>query len=690
MLKNESIMVSSIKITLRRYIMFCEKCGAQLPDDAKFCEKCGSSTVPGAAPAPAAAAVAAAAVAPAAPKAPSAFSLALKKFFSNKRNVIIAAIALFLVIAIIVAIIIIASQPKKIYIDDYFHVVFEGVDGSGHAYLSTDEEEMKKMAKLNKKLFGDDADEESIGRYLTPYIDMTEEELHSLKNGQKIKIKLKINKEIYDEVDGYKFVLRNKTVKVKGLYKSTQLNVLDYVKPGFSGYDGFGELNSSDAAIFPLINGVEARVNSSYSSMMIEFYETSTGSYLASVSAYFDKYENLSNNDKITASFNASDYSTEALYRKFGIILASQTKEYTVSGLTESFKVDPTKYVTPTYDGISSVATMNLSVSSASVTAGNYTIEFTDRSGSYYREFNVDILNENGSSVRTLTYSADKYDYLKNGDKIKFTAYADFKSIVNQYGIALPETFEVEVSGLNEPFNANPVERGTYSFTGYEGYGKFAFTLPEENRVFTTDDGKYTIKLALTSDEWNHKLTVVVADENGRNFLSFYYNAYLGDSLRNGDKVYFNCSELTSELNGYVKDYGIYFPSEVIYTVEGLSETTMVSPLDNVTFAFAKDGDYIKMTLGLKENVITVGDNTVNLSLETYSSWGYKYTKVNVTVKDKDGKTVGTGYYQFQADHLYEGDTVWASDHISDSYAIAQATGITFNTESFTVIVSSM
>jgi hypothetical protein len=65
---------------------------------------------------------------------------------------------------------------------------------------------------------------------------------------------------------------------------------------------------------------------------------------------------------------------------------------------------------------------MNLSVSSASVTAGNYTVVFTDRSGSYYREFNVDILNENGSSVRTLTYSAIKYDYLKNGDKIKFTA----------------------------------------------------------------------------------------------------------------------------------------------------------------------------------------------------------------------------------------------------------------------------
>ena len=236
--------------------MFCEKCGAQLPDGAKFCEKCGSSTVPGAAPAPAAAAVASAA----APAAPSAFSLALKKFFSNKRNVIIAAVALFLVIAAIVTIIIIASQPKKIYIDDYFHVVFEGVDGNGRAYLSTSDEENKKFVKLNKKIFGDDADEKSIGMYIEPYIDMTEEELNSLKNGQKIKVKLKINKDIYDEVDGYKFVLRHKTVKVKGLYKSTQLNVLDYITPMFGGYTGYGMPQSLDTLVFPLINGTEARV----------------------------------------------------------------------------------------------------------------------------------------------------------------------------------------------------------------------------------------------------------------------------------------------------------------------------------------------------------------------------------------------------------------------------------------------
>ncbi len=665
--------------------MFCEKCGAQLPDDAKFCEKCGSSTEPGAAPAPAAAAMAAAA-----PAAPSAFSLALKKFFSNKRNVIIATVALLLVIAVIVAIIIIASQPKKIYIDDYFHVVFEGVDGSGYAHVEHSEKELVKLAKLNKKLFGDDYLEEgeSLSKYLTISLDMTEEELNTLKNGQTIKIKLKINKDIYDEVDGYKFVLRHKTVKVKGLYKSTQLNVLDYITPVFDGYDGFGEPRSSEPVVFKLINGVEARVSSNYNNMMIEFYDTDGGYYISSVYAYFDTYDNLSNDDKITATLNASDYNTQELYSKYGIILASQTKEYTVAGLDEPDRVDVPKYITCTFDGVSTVATMDFTVSSEEITIGSYKITFTKRSSSYSREFYVDILNENGSSMRTVTYTANKYNKLKNGDKITFTAYADFKSIVSQYGIALPESFDVEVSGLTEPFNADPISRGTYSFTGYQGYGSFIYDLPGENRIYTTDDGKYTIKLSFEKTYY-YKITVVVADENGRNFISFYYDCYPSSTLKNGNTVEFYCSEWESNLESYVRDYGLYFPYKVTYTVEGLKETTTVNPLEsNLTFSFAKDGDYVKMTLGLKEETVAFGENTLHYSLETYSSWSYKYTKVKITVKDKDGKQVGDGYYEFQSDHLNEGYKLYPNNYM-DNTPIVIATGLVFNVGDYFVIVSS-
>ena len=159
--------------------MFCEKCGAELPNDAKFCENCGSG------------------IGPKAPSAPSAFVTALKKFFSNKRNVIISAVALFLLIAITVAVAIIASQPKKIYVDDYFHVVFKGVDESGRAYIEISEAEQEKLAGLNKKLFGEQADEESIFKYIEASLDIPSDKISALKNGDTVKVKLTVDKRIH-------------------------------------------------------------------------------------------------------------------------------------------------------------------------------------------------------------------------------------------------------------------------------------------------------------------------------------------------------------------------------------------------------------------------------------------------------------------------------------------------------------
>ncbi len=671
--------------------MFCEKCGAQLPDDAKFCEKCGSSTEPGAAPAPAAAAVAAAA-APAAPQAPSAFSLALKKFFSNKRNVIISAVALLLVIAAIVTIIIIASQPRKIYIDDYFHVVFEGVDGSGRAYLNVSEKENEKMKKLNKKLFGDDADEESIDKYLTPYIDMTEEELNTLKNGQKIKIKLKINKEIYDEVDGYKFVLRHKTVKVKGLYKSTQLNVLDYITPVFDGYDGYGMPQTLDTLVFPLINGTEARVTHQGHQLRIELYETKSDSYISTVYARFDRYDHLSNGDTVNLSINASDYDTSSLYSGYGLILASQTRSYTVDGLEVPTTFDLTKHIKFNFTGMSTLAAMNFEVPANAVTFEGHSVTIINYNANseYSGSFEIQLRNANGDSIRNFTYYADKCTKLQNGNKVKFETSASTESILGSCGISFPQSFEIEVSGLTEPFNADPVSRGTYSFEGYEGYGSFIYNLPEDKCIYKTDDGKYTIKLTFKNLATYYRINVIVADANGRNFISFNYDSNSITYLSNNSIIEFYSSLWDSEIESYVRDYGLYFPDSVKFDVEGLKPITTVKPLDNLTFSFKKGADdYITMTLGLTEKTITVGDNTVNLELTNYTSYGTKYTKLVLTVKNKDGKKIGTGYYEFQTNYLYEGQNIWANSNMPDYDTIAKGAGIIFSTEGFSAFVSA-
>ncbi len=652
--------------------MFCEKCGAKLPDDAKFCESCGISTEPKA------------------PSAPSPFLTALKKFFSKKRNVIISAVTLFLLIAIIVTVAIIASQPKKIYVDDYFHVVFKGVDESGRAYIEISEAEQEKLVSLNKKLFGEQADEESIFKYIEASLDIPSNKISTLKNGDTVKLKLNIDKSINEKTGGkYKFILRNQTVTVKGLYKKTTLNLLDYIQPSFKGYNGFGRVHSDEPTVYKLINGVEARVSANQSELRIELYDSSESLYITTVYAQLDRYSVLFNGDKINATVNAEKVITNELYSSFAIILSSQTKEYTVEGLSEPLQSNLTNLVNFNIKGKSSVAVLELETPPHMIDVGDYKLGFSKSYASYYREFTVTLYDKTGNSLESISYRTDYYQYIKNGDKIVFTTYSSIEDIVNRHGVYFPSSIEISVTDLDEPFNADPISRGSFIFTGCNGYGGFRFELPEDKSIYVTDDGKYTVKLSLNETSYEYIVTVVIADENGRNFATFNYECYKSTNLKNGDKIYFICSEGRLELCTYVEEYEIYFPYEVIVTADGLPEPITVNPLDNVTFAYAKDGEYVKMTLGLKEKVITVGENTIELSLENTTSWGNEYTKVKATVKDKDGKAVGACTYQFRVNNHTDGSSVFPSCDLSQKESIAAATGIVLEANDFFVIASS-
>ncbi len=655
--------------------MFCEKCGSQLPDDAKFCENCGSSTEPGAENGPG--------VAAAVPAAPSAFALAVKKFFSNKRNVAVAAAALILVIAAIVAVIIIASQPEKIYIDDYFDVEFSGVDGYGNAYFTSTSEQNEKLEKLNKKLFPDG--EHNIQYFVKISLDISDDEEGSLKNGDKVKVKLDVG-ELYKYLDGYEVVLRNKTVKVKGLIKHEEVNILDYVKPIITGYSGYGKNNSDAIEDIALLNGVKVNVSCSYNRLYIEFRTAEENNYITEVRAVLDKYEELSNGDVITVTFDPDDFSTGNLFNGYGITLVAQTKTYTVSGLEEPKKLDVASQIKCGFSGYSTVADMTVAIVNESVALGDYTVAFTSTSAS---GFVLQIKDSNGNSVREYQYSANKHVDLSNGDVITFSTYTNVNYALEDCGIELPKSFDITVEGLKEPFKPDPVGRGTYSFSGYNNYATFNFSLPEDKCVYKSEDGKYTVKLTFKTEGSYYVINVVVADETDKNFISFNYEAYKGGTLKNGNTVIFYSDAWQSTLQEYVEEYGIYFEDNVKITVDGLKDATPVDLLDNVTYSFAKDEDKVRMTLGLKEASVTLEKGTVDLSLETYTSWGTEYTKLIFTVKDENGAECGSGYYYIKIANLTEGQKVSFSYSCGDVAKIVNAAGIIFESDNTSVIVSS-
>ncbi len=663
-----------IEIQIKEFLtMFCEKCGAQLPDDAKFCEACGSSTEPGAAAGPGA--VAAEAV------APSAAAIAIKKFFSNKRNVIITVAALVLVVAAIILIVVLANQPKKIYIDDYFDVVFNGTDGYGRAYMDSTEKQMEKLEKLNKKLFPNG--EHHIGNLLRISFDMTSDQQGSLKNGDTVKIKLDVG-DFYKYVDGYEIALRNKTVKVKGLKEVKEVSLLDLYSPIFSGVNGFGRISSEQQQTVSLPHGYSATFEGSYDSLYIRILDNE-GSFIESFYYDVDKYEDLTNGDVITVTAN-NNTNSEYLANSHALKLTDTSKTYTVSGLKEPQTFNFLDHVSFTFTGMGYRGVMELALPSDSVTFDGKSIKLTDQSSYYSTYFEVEVTDENGYYLCSVTYYADKNDELKNGDVITFETYSDESYMVANCGILFPQSFTVTVEGLTEPVTPDIINRGTLTFSGYNGFGTYTYVLPDDQCVYTI--GEYTFKLTLDQASYENRINVVIADSTGVNFYSFDYYAYTHTGLSNENTLTFYSTAYSSDLEELLEERGIYIPDDVTFEVSGLTEPTVTNPLDQATFtATAVDGEVV-VSCTLKASSYTVNGYTVNLSVEEYDSWSSSYIDLNYAIYN--GQTlVGEGYYHLRKDGYREGNTAYISHYSSDEHDIVTATGIVFAYEEQSFIVSS-
>lgn len=398
--------------------MFCEKCGAQLPDKAVFCEKCGTP-VGGQA---AGTGTGTPFYPPMPPKKPSA----LKKFFSVKRNVILTAAAAAALLILITVIAVISAMPKKVYVDKYFDIVYTGCDGYATPSVKWNDDALKK---IDKKIFsrkvkpkddfglGDlwNSFQENLSLKDCVSVSLDRENAY-LKNGDKITVSVKPGFTDFEKLYKIKLAVRHSTVKVSGLKEAVEFNPFEGVSVVFDGYTGFGKVTvnvpSSPVAIGDSGFSAEYSARNDGFGIMISdpTGENSSSYYLRCT---LDRAHNLSNGDVITATMQDA----ENLIPLMGISLSATEKKATVSGLSDMLSYDPSNEVSAVFSGFSGYGEAEIKLP-GDKTLGSYIIKTeADVSASRLRLYTV-LCDANGNELRRLHYDADKTKYFANSDTV--------------------------------------------------------------------------------------------------------------------------------------------------------------------------------------------------------------------------------------------------------------------------------
>ncbi|OLA61198.1 MAG: hypothetical protein BHW37_01025 [Firmicutes bacterium CAG:272_52_7] len=398
--------------------MFCEKCGAQLPDKAVFCEKCGTP-VGGQA---AGTGTGTPFYPPMPPKKPSA----LKKFFSVKRNVILTAAAAAALLILITVIAVISAMPKKVYVDKYFDIVYTGCVGYATPSVKWNDDALKK---IDKKIFsrkvkpkddfglGDlwNSFQENLSLKDCVSVSLDKENAY-LKNGDKITVSVKPGFTDFEKLYKIKLAVRHSTVKVSGLKEAVEFNPFEGVSVVFDGYTGFGKaaVNVPSSPVTIGDSRLAAEFTSTADGYSIKIYD-STGENPSTyhLRCTFDRVLSLSNGDVITCTVQDAD----RLVSVMGVSLSAAEKKVTVGGLSDMLSYDPSNEVSAVFSGFSGYGEAEIKLP-GDKTLGSYIIKTeADVSASRLRLYTI-LCDANGNELIRLHYDADKTKYLAKSPSV--------------------------------------------------------------------------------------------------------------------------------------------------------------------------------------------------------------------------------------------------------------------------------
>ena len=220
------------------------------------------------------------------------------------------------------------KREREVNLNRYIEVAFSGYDGYGTAEVSFQYDKFRKDHKdliLNRSQMDDS---------LAKALDDTEN--GSLKNGDTLTLKGILTPGLVDRSQEGRVThiieAPDYSVTVESLSETKEIDPFENVKVEYSGYDGYGTIDVEKSE--------KSTAEGDGSQDWFTYSCPNTGS--------------LQNGDTVTVSVKLNGYGdADDFTRQNGYTLSQTEKEYTVSGLTATTKIDPFENLEVQYDGIS-------------------------------------------------------------------------------------------------------------------------------------------------------------------------------------------------------------------------------------------------------------------------------------------------------------------------------------------------
>ena len=433
--------------------MFCENCGKQIPDDAVFCEECGTRVAVEAAPVVPVETAAPVAAAPV--KKITVADLVEKAKEIHQKNKLIFPIAGAVVVLAIALIIVFSILGKQVSKKNNLEITMEGYDGYGHISYQFGDVSFGLRAAGDKdcKEFGDGDDDEIFLSYdksdvskdyrknlnkaqkLVGSVEISYQlpegkTSDSLKNGDEITFTIGVDEDIAEDL-GLTIKDTTFTYVVEGLQPISQFDILSYFDLKAEGYDGYGKVElicnqSGSKQVGNITFEMEANAG------RIRYSHKDGYSGTIWVSLEGETYNKFNGDTmKAVVEINADYFISD------GVELVGLEKEYTVSGLQDTVKVNLLDYYKITFDGVDASGTAKLEPTQDTLTVGDMTVNL--ETGEW-------MLGEE-RVTRTYVWLSDDWG-LKNGEVIKLKCDPN-ENFFAEKGIKITESEkEITVSGL--------------------------------------------------------------------------------------------------------------------------------------------------------------------------------------------------------------------------------------------------